>query len=1280
MAVAEQTVFTPYLPRLLIDWACDSADLSFQELDGSLVFVDISGFTKMSERLAKKGKVGSEEVADVLNSTFTRLLAVAYENGGSLVKFGGDALLLFFAGPNHAPRACHAAAGMRAKLRELGRIQTSAGLVQLRMSVGAHSGRFQFFLAGTTHRELIITGPAASTTVEMEHTATAGEILISRDAAALIDPSSLGGPKGDGILLKRAPAAPALSGVSTAVNTRGADLAPYVPMAIRTYLAGGGGDGEHRQATIAFIHFGGIDELISSGRAHEAAARLDNLVRGVQKAVAEYEICFLGTDIDADGGKIILIAGAPQASDNDEERILRAVNDVTKEEYGIPIRIGLNRGHVFVGDIGPGYRRTYTVIGDAVNLAARLMQKAEEGQTLATHGVLDKSHTMFETHPLEPFLVKGKAEPIRASRVGEPRGQRHDDYSSGLPLVGRDEELKILLSAYEQSKAGTGRLVELVGEAGIGKSRLVEELQNQVAKDQLALDLRGDGGVADFVVAQCEQYEATTPYFAFKSLLRRLAGITESDDPKTAGQTLERFLTTHAPELLPWAPLLAIPLEADVPATPETERIAPEFRSARMRQAVADFTAAKLAHSTVIVFEDVHWMDEASIELLRHMAESPLPSHPWLFCVTRREGKQAFEWGAETKPTTIALDRLDPQAAIMLASIAGEDLLMPEPDVEALAGRSGGHPLFLRELVTGWRGGGAVEALPDSVEALITSRIDRLTAHDRTVLRNAAVLGSAFSTDLLAAVTGGEIADQSTWKRLAEFVAPLPGGAYHFRQSLFRDVAYEGLPYKRRRELHERAGEAIEQRSADVEEETELLSLHFLRAQRYDKAWRYSRTAGLNAKSKFANVEAATFFRRALEASRQVADVPRSEVAWVWEGLGDVCELTGLYGDAAHAYKNARRLADSASVPGLMLKEGTIRERLGQYSQALRWFGRGLREADSSSAADRIRLRLAMAVARHRQGRYQACIQLCTATVSEAEAIGDRASLARAYFILHSSYADVGNPEADRYRALALPIYEELGDLIGQANVVSTLGVDAHAEGRWDEALEFYERSRTLRERAGHVVYAWVDQTNIGEILSDQGRLAEAEERFRDARRVLRAAHYSIGTAFATSLMGRAAGRAGRLDEAEQLLNEALDGFREIGAESFVLETQGRLAELSLLRGDHRGALNDATKTLEKATAMGGMTSLQALLHRVQGYALLQAGDDVLAQDAFDESLHLARRTRAAYELALTLEAWGRLARSTGRDPTRYEDEAHETFARLGVVASTNFLLRSPRY
>ena len=292
------------------------------------------------------------------------------------------------------------------------------------MTQGVHSGCFHFFAVGTSHFEFLPVGPAWSRLVGLEHWAVAGEIMVSPETAEFLASSCVGEFEGRGLLLRREPAGyreklPLVPRPKMPAETLARCLSP----AVRAHVLAGGGISEHRPVTIAFIHFDGTDALIERSGPVAAAEALHRLVSAVEAATEERGVAFLGSDVDADGGKLILTAGAPKVVGDDEERMLLALRKICDTALGLPIRVGVHRGSVFAGDIGPFYRRTYTVMGDAVNLSARLMAKAEPGSIYATAEVLDRSNTIFENVELVPFAVKGKAEPSRPGRWDGPLGR-----------------------------------------------------------------------------------------------------------------------------------------------------------------------------------------------------------------------------------------------------------------------------------------------------------------------------------------------------------------------------------------------------------------------------------------------------------------------------------------------------------------------------------------------------------------------------------------------------------------------------------------------------------------------------------------------------------------------------------------------------------------------------------------------------------------------------------------------------------------------------------------
>jgi predicted ATPase/class 3 adenylate cyclase len=1249
----------PYLPRLVIEWARDHPDERFREVEGSLVSVDISGFTNLSERLAGKGRIGAEELILLISGVFEGLIGVAYRFDGDVLKFRGDALLLLFSGEGHEERACSAASGMQWFIETAGSRMSSVGPVELRMSTGVYSGPCQFFLVDAAHKELVVAGPAATRTFELEDASEAGEILVSERTADALGPGWLdGGRDGARLLVPREPEPVETHASNTVLLVEEeTQLDRYIPVPLRAHLAVAGGEAEHRQVTVAFLKFSDTDVIVEREGPEALGAKLQALGEVVGETCLNFGVTWLESDIDRGAGKFYLTAGAPSSTGSDEEAMLRVLRTVIDAGAGPPLQAGVNRGHVFAGDIGATARRTYAVMGDAVNLAARLCGRAEVGRVLSTGDVLDRSAARFETER-QPFLVKGKERAITAYHVGPLTGVREEAAARALPLVGREAEVSTLREAVNAARMMQSRIVELVGEPGIGKSRLVEELKT------MAVGFNP-------LVATCERYAQTEPFFAWRNVLRRVAGITPEQSREEAGAQLQPWMSTVLPDLAPWLPLLAIPFDAEVPPTPETESIDEAFRFDRLHDVVEQFLQRVLMMPTLLVFEDAHWMDDAS-RFLTSRLTAHAAARPWLVCVTTRPGAESV---VQDGGIRLVLEPLTDEDAAALALQAAEEAALSEEALSTLAERSGGNPLFVRELVAAAKEGESLEALPETVETLITTRIDTLDPEDRMLLRYASVVGPTFEVSMIGEILADQLPDAgelSRWEHLSEFVAWQGVDMLAFRHDLIRATAYEGLSFRRRRIIHGRVGVALEARAGGhVDQVAALLSLHFLEAQEYEKAWRYAFTAADHARAKYANVVAGELYERALAAARHL-ELPAAEVAHAAEALGDVAERFGDYAKADAAYGEARECVpdDGETQARLMVKGGVLRERTGEYEDALSWYTDALERLASlgiektAETALRGQLELAYAGVRHRQGQFADAVEWAQRAAEHADAAGDRRELAHAYYLLDVAHTRLGRPDpSDRERAL--PMLEEIGDLVGQAAVLNNLGVDSYYEGRWDGALAAYRRSGELSRQAGDVVSGARATNNEAEILSDQGRLEESQERFEEALRVWRAARYPVGVALATSNLGRLAARAGRFEDAHTLLDQAREEFARIGADAFVHETSARLAECLVLEGRYAEANDLAAATL--AAVDGEASVLGATLERLLAYAAVQARKPrEEAQARLERSLEQARSLGAQYEVGLTLKAIADVDRSAATA----REESERIFAALGVLST----------
>jgi class 3 adenylate cyclase/tetratricopeptide (TPR) repeat protein len=1264
----ERELLAPYMPRLVVEWVDTTPDLRHRVVEGTLVFVDISGFTKLSEQLAKHGKIGAEELAATIGNSFVHLLDIAYDHGGRLIKFGGDALLLLFSGEEHQLRACHAAFEMRGSLRVTGRPVVLGRHVTLRMSVGIHSGRFDMFLVGDSHRELVVTGSAASMTVSMESAARAGEILVSPATASALSPADVGAAKAGGWLLRRAPAFKTDAATPRDAVGPGADLSSCVPEAILGAIRNTNREPEHRRATVAFVHFDGTDEAIESQGPAAVADYLDALVRDIQEVVDRQGVTFLGTDVDQDGGKVILVAGAPSSSGDDELHMLRALREFMDKPRSPAVRVGVNRGAVFAGEIGPSYRRTFTVMGDTVNLAARVMAHASPGQILATPDVLSRARSTFDVVEIPPFFVKGKTKAVeafdvRAHATSLPR-VHHDE----SPFVGRERELETWRALVGRAATGEGAIVEIAGEPGLGKSRLVEQFE-KVASGKRVLH------------ASCDYYESSTPFGALRSLMRSVLNLDGSEDPDAEPDQLRAALRGIDPTLVAWSPLVGAVVDIEMAETKESAELNAEFRGFQLGEVVTRIFASLFRDPTVVVVEDTHWMDDSSAELLRHVLMS-VRDRPWLFVMTRRDVSSGLSL-AGLEVTALRLEPLGSDAAAEFVLESTHDSPLPRHEIELLAERSGGNPLFLRELLAVARGSQSIDSLPDTVEAVITARIDSLAADDRYFLRRLSVLGRNVPLELLRAVLDDvPEGDDPIWERLDSFISADDADHLAFRHALLRDSAYDGLSYRLRRDLHGRAADAIAALAADrPEDQADLLSIHYFHAQRFDEAWSYSLLAAERAGSIYANIEAAEFYERALGAAKHLPELPTSERARIHEALGGARDHTGDYSRAIEQFRAARALMrnDPLAQSRIMLKLSRAQGWRDRYSDALRWITRALKLLDDVDGIEASRQRSQLLAWYGRfsqeQGRHRRAITWSRRAIDEAELVGEKDALANAYGVLDWAQMDLGTLEQPTNWRRGLELFEELGDLRGQATTLNSLGMFEYFRGRWTDALHFYEQAQERARRVGNMVQLAFYENNVAEIALDQGRIDEAEKLFDSVSQTWRAAGYRSGAAYVQCNLARVATRRGQFERAAALFEDSRREAESVGSQAEALEAGSRWVESQMVAGNVVGALARSELEIRRAYAMDGVAPQIPLLHRVRGAAFAQLGDADEASVELRRSLEAARSRQVDFDEALTLHLMAALGMGyENQTPADLESESARIFEALGVIEAIELL------
>lgn len=1249
------------VPRIVLDWVTEEPERRWRIVEGTMVFADISGFTALSEKLATLGRIGTEELVETLSRVFGGMLEITACRGGQLLKFGGDALLLLFTGPDHARQAASAAVEMRRDLRRASQIPTSVGKLKLKISIGAHSGAFHLFLVGDRYRQLVVGGPDTTVAMDSESAAVAGQIVVSEATAKLLGRGSTK-PRDDGELVvtwRKGAVDPIPAPASRPTDAEAARR--VTPPIIASVLERGAPDPVHRVATMAFFKFKGTDQRLEADGPDGLADDLHRTLNIAQTAFEAEDIALLYVDVDANGGKLFCSSGVPLTSEDDEGRMLRAARAIIDANPPLPLQVGIHRGHVFAGELGAPDQAVFSIMGDTVNTAARIMVTAPPGAIHAHPAVLEAARVRYDAHQEGPFTFKGKALPQVVYRVGDELGPKEATDGHELQFRGRETELAELQTRIEAVTEGRGDVVTLVGEAGLGKTRLVTEA---LGSDHPTV-----------VHMHAEPYGASNSYRVIRDPLRELFGLAGPDAPAMV-EEVRRRVRREVPELEPFLPLIGDALQLPVPSTPESEMIAPRFRPDRTADVVLELMANVHKGPLLIVAEDMHWADDASAHLLGRVADAT-GSRPWLLIAARRDEEGGF---ATDVGETIPIGPLPDDTVRALTISATEAAPLRPHEIDLVVTRANGSPLFVGELIAAAQELGSLDAVPASLQGTLAAQVDALDPLSKRALSYASVLGRSFRravVDELLRREGLEL-DQATLAQLSRFIEADGPLRYRFRNGLVCDVVYDSLAYRSRARLHLEAGEAFETLSTGDETEAAMLSLHFSNSGDHERAYRYASIAAHRADRTFAASEAVVHYERAIEAARRIDDVDDDELRELLVALGDARQHAGLLEAALEAYRRASRTAgdDHVARAEIHLRRARVRERAGAYSLALTETTRGRKAAEAvdGSRGDAVQAHLLAraAIVRSRRTHSSRARRTGLEAAELAKRCGEHSALARAYHAIYLAESNTGRETSADWARQAFELYEVVGDLEGQAEMANNLGVIAYFDNDWDETVERYRQAVDRQRQIGMLIDAALTEANIGEVLVNQARLDEAEPLLRDAVRVLRASNTGEAP-FAEMHLGRLLAARGDFVESEGLLRGAVEQWRATGNAAAAYESAIWLADC-LARSQRPQEALDELESAAAGTVPSEIAMFDASTAAVSAGALLDLGRTDEAIETISRGVEAARQHQLMFDLARLLLLADRIGPPFDRrlESTEPVEEAHHLLDRLGVVSTVS--------
>ncbi len=1282
-----------HVPDYVIDVVRDHSGsiplASGDPLDAVVLFADVAGFTPMSEALGRSGSHGTEELTGVLNRWFAAMSERITQHGGSIAEFAGDALIGVFAcgaRPRRAARgAVRCALDMQADMSRFQIVETEAGSFRLAMKVGLGAGPLLQTVMGDPAVRLgyVLAGPALDRAAAAEHHARGAEVVVHDGLRDDLDDADVVERDGGWLLVRGlcdAPVAVSTAGRVPLGDAATGRLARFLHPAIADRLRSGRRElvNEHRKVTAAFV---GLPRAAIDDR--DSVAALQRSLAAAVRLIADYGGHFRHVAVDDRGHVLVAFFGTPVSHEDDEERAVRCCLELLRLPGG-PFRAGLGTGPVYCGEVGTDARREYAVIGDSVNLAARLMQMAHDGQLLVDRTTHDRvrHHTVHDR--IDPVAVKGKSGPVgvwgvRAVRERPVAGPA--DLRTAQPIVGRATEVTRGRELIARVLAGAGQVLCLTGAAGIGKSRLTAEIV-EIARRQ---GFKVFGGAS-------RSLGTTTSYLTWRSIWRDVLGLDPAAPVPDQQTALVERIARHTAGADQRVSLLAPVLNVPLPDSALVAALDPQARAGLLQSLLLD-CLCDLASSApvVLVLEDCHWIDPASATLLDFLARH-IGDRRVLLVLTSRE-PAAVPPLAELAPlahiTEVRLDELGRAEAARLVGIRLRERF-PTSDpadpavVERIAEQGEGNPFYLGEIVNFLYAKGlgppdrhdlATLELPDGLQRLLMARLDQLSEGEQATIKVASVIGRRFRAGWISGAYPAAGGPEEVVRHLARLheldLTPCRttagDGEYEFKHAMTQEAAYQSLTFGMRETLHERVGMLIETTVTDkVGQYVDLLAHHYGRTKRFDKQRVWFRAAGDAAKAAFANDAAVGYYDRLLPLLR------KDETGDVLVDMGGVWQLTGRWAEAERAYQEALEVARDARRPAVIAAAerdlGDLYMYNRSYAEAVTWLRRavdGFERLGDDAGLCRALDRLTFALLQ--QGAYAEALTTAERHRALAADIGDLAGVSIA--INHAGLVHLQFRRLDEARRLfrqALDTADRTADRRCLLHAANNLALAYSWSGEHLTALAHGRRAFEVAQEIGFRQTAGLAIGNMGEIYRDEGDHDRATRCCAYALRIAVELRDWTSVADQVATAAVVAAAQGLRAEAERLFGQAVALARHVDAPYLLCGWLHRTATLQVEQGRFEVAERVNQEALDIAAAheeRDVQVRATVLAHRLRV---------TLGRVSADEAVANLRRLEDAWtephERALILEARWRLDPADGAARSAAADLYRDLYERTPRV------------